>query len=349
MQKLDRLYAQSPERPLLPSDKIAILSDFHAGNRSARDDFLRNSPTVLLMLRWYFQEGWTLILNGDIEELQKSRYERVRESWPDLFEIIDCFAKEGRLVKISGNHDHRLHQINPPDAANRNLLQSIILRHRAGTIFIFHGHQASRYGTAINILSGFFLRYLMQPFGIKNIVRAYENDAIHKTEKRVYDFSKNRGIVSIIGHTHRPLFEALSLIEILNFRIENLLRESISSSSSRRQVIENEILEYGRALLRMYQKQQARGSVRAVYDKELVIPAIFNSGCVIGKKMAHCIELADDTISLVRWYNETQKEKYFDADDDLPVLLREGLVFRNVLKKDSLEYIFTRMRLLHTL
>ncbi len=337
----------SSVRHIGSSDKIVIMSDFHAGNRNSRDDFLRNSSTVLLMLRWYYEEGWTLVLNGDIEELQKSSYERIREAWPDLFNLFALYAREGRLLKLSGNHDNKLHQIFLPDEVNREVLHSIILRHSAGDIFVFHGHQASRYGTDINILSGFFLRYLMQPFGIKNIVRAYENDAIHKTEKRVYDFSKERGILSIIGHTHRPLFEGLSLIEILNFRIETLIRESLNATQGRRESIENEIGECAKTLIRMYRKQKTRGNVRAVYDRELVIPAIFNSGCVIGKKMAHCIELAGDSISLVRWYNESQKQKYFEADDDIPVLLSGGaIIFRNVLKSDLLDYIFARIRLL---
>lgn len=328
------------------SDKIVIMSDFHAGNRNSRDDFLRNSRTVMLALQWYYDEGWTLLLNGDIEELQKSRYERIREAWPDLISIFNQFARGNRLIKLSGNHDQGLHQINCEESYNFALLHSIVLAHSAGSLFVFHGHQASRYGTAINVLSGFFLRYLMQPFGIKNIVRAYGNDAIHKTEKRVYDFSKQQGIISIIGHTHRPLFEGHSLIEILNFRIELLLRESLDATNARKQNIELEVHEYAKALLRMYRKERQRGRMRAVYDREFLIPAIFNSGCVIGSKMAHCIEISEGEISLVRWYDEQQKMKYFEPDDDIPLLLDGNLVFRNVLKRDSLEYLFTRMRLL---
>jgi hypothetical protein len=40
----------------------------------------------------------------------------------------------------------------------------------------------------------------------------------------VYGFSSRRKIVSIIGHIHRPLFESLSKIDTLKYRIEQLCR-----------------------------------------------------------------------------------------------------------------------------
>ena len=49
--------------------KVLIISDFHMG-AGRGDDFQENSELIINILeKYYFKNGWYLILNGDIEEL----------------------------------------------------------------------------------------------------------------------------------------------------------------------------------------------------------------------------------------------------------------------------------------
>ena len=78
-------------------DKVLVISDFHMGCGS-RDDLSYNGAMLAGILEgYYFQGGWTLVLNGDIEELQRYSLASIREQWPSLYRVFDLFAAENRL------------------------------------------------------------------------------------------------------------------------------------------------------------------------------------------------------------------------------------------------------------
>jgi hypothetical protein len=59
-----------------------------------------------------------------------------------------------------------------------------------------------------------------------------------------------------------------------------------------------------------------------------------------------CIELSDGSITLAHWFDEKRSQKYLQyADYDTQVL--PGTDYHRVeIKSESLDYIFTRIRLL---
>lgn len=346
--KLDALYQRSGRIKCSKKRRYIIFSDFHLGTGGRRDDFSGNARQVLTLLKeYYYPKGYSLILNGDVEELQKHRAEKVFTQWKELYRIFDIFKEEGRLYKIWGNHDQELLGREFHHGCNKGLLESLILEFPQGDVFVYHGHQASAYKGILNFMIGLALRYFVNPLGVKNIVRDYGNMKAHNTEKRVYEFSRRKGIVSIIGHTHRPLFEAMSDIDIIMASIENLIREYIRKDSVHKAAIEREICMYKAELQKKLADESMEGAIGSIYNREMIIPVIFNSGCMISKKMINGIEILDGRISLIRWTSEAQKKRYYRDDEEVEEFrFGERSYYKKILKSDSLEYVFTRIHLM---
>jgi hypothetical protein len=174
----------------------------------------------------------------------------------------------------------------------------------------------------------------------------YESRKKYRTEHRVYAFSSSRKIVSIIGHTHRPLFESLSKIDTIRYRIEQLCRDYSAVSPRARAVIEAVIANYRRELARLWDRDREDGLRSSLYNAQICIPCLFNSGCAIGKRGVTAIEIADGAISLVHWFDRARGEPRLDGEERAAQRLDSTDYYRTVLKQDKLEYIFSRIRLL---
>ena len=378
---LQRLLDSSPSIPLTSSDRYVIVSDLHLGDGGAQDDFLPNGELLSEVLgRYYLGQGYSLVLNGDIEELQRFSLEAIQKRWRMLYELFHAFGVRSSVYKIVGNHDEGLwrHQ---PAAGDLPLLSSLRLSFHGETLFLFHGHQATIFFERFNDISGFFVRHFANRLHIRNIPATYESTKKYRTEHRVYAFSSARKIVSIIGHTHRPLFESLSKIDTLRFQIEQLIRNYPIASPRARQAIQKVVDGYKEELARLWLRDREDGMRSSLYNEQLSVPCLFNSGCAIGKRGVTAIEIAEGKIALVHWFDRRRSDKHLRRRD---VPLREGArrrrggaspgrnsasagrgsgaspglvdgtterledteYYRTVLKKDRLDYVFTRIRLL---
>jgi len=343
---LQHLFDSAQRLPLTPADRIVIFSDFHLGDGGPYDDFRNNAALVQEVLRsHYLASGHSLVLNGDIEELQRFRLHAIRARWKDLFDLFDEFRRAGGLYKIIGNHDETLprhgdQHFSPP------LLNALRFTFGDDTLFVFHGHQATIFFERFNMVSEFFLRYFANALRIRNVPVTYESRKKYRTEHRVYSFSSSRKIVSIIGHTHRPLFESLSKIDTIRFRIEQLCRDYPTVSPPTRAAIETAIVGYRKDLDRLWEEDRKDGLRSSLYNAQICIPCLFNSGSAIGKSGVTAIEIADGTISLVHWFDRNRGAHHLREDADPPQRLGRTEYYRTVLKKDKLEYIFGRIRLL---
>ena len=115
IKELAKVFAEAPEIKLSKTDKIVIFSDMHVGNRGRQDDFVRNSASFMHILEnYYLKNGYTLVLNGDIEELQKFSLQKIVARWPELYRLFQQFERRGALYKIAGNHDLELHFVKNP-------------------------------------------------------------------------------------------------------------------------------------------------------------------------------------------------------------------------------------------
>jgi UDP-2,3-diacylglucosamine pyrophosphatase LpxH len=343
---IQSLYDEAPEVKLSNRDRLVVFSDLHVGNRRRGDDFAKNAELFMHVLeQHYLARDYTLILNGDIEELLRYSPAEIEGRWPDLYALFGRFYDAQKLYKVVGNHDIAL-PLYKEYPFSQILIEGLKLRYKRDVLFLFHGHQASSFQTRFSVLVGLSLRYLARPLGIKNYSVSRSRLRKYRTERRVYSFSQADRIASIVGHTHRPLFESLSKVDSLRFRIEQLCRQYTTAHSREKRRLSDDIQRHKVELEQIYQRKGELKSRRNIYNSKLLIPCLFNSGCCIGKRGITAIELQDGEIALVHWFDKNLSQKHFDLVDEAPQQLNESDFYRVVLNQDSLDYIFTRIRLL---
>lgn len=340
----ESLLAESPREGLDDRSRIVVVSDLHLGNGGTRDDLVHNRNLVQESLEtFYLRQGWTLVLNGDIEDLSKFRYEVIRPAWAGLFALFEDFHEHGRLRKILGNHDAGL-------GLRRDypwpLLPSLLLEWRGKEVFLFHGHQASGFHLRYDRIQDFFVHWFARPLGIRNRSITRDSRRRYKTERKIYRAARLRGIVAIAGHTHRPLFESLSKWDSLRWSIERLIEDYAVAEPWLRPDIRELIGLYRDELDRMGRKERRRELSQGLYDGgSLLIPCYFNSGTAIGRHGYTAIEIEGGSIALVHWAGEGARDYVVRESTERAPL--EGTPYtRYVIRRDRLERIFDRIELL---
>ncbi|MBC8200370.1 MAG: hypothetical protein H8E80_10100 [Desulfobacteraceae bacterium] len=212
--------------------KLIVMSDMHRGDGTGSDDFAHNSLIYKCALGYYLMEGFTYIELGDAEELWENKtFEQIYITHTSIYDKIREFhdpdPKKTRYIKIWGNHDIQwkddaniLYKIFP----GIQIYESAILHSPSKPgkrILLWHGHQVdpkcSGRGAAF---SKFFVRNFwsgLQKYGIKDPTRAAVNPGLcNQIDEKLYKLAinndKNIDII-IAGHTHRPVYENLSLTE----------------------------------------------------------------------------------------------------------------------------------------
>ncbi len=342
---LTRINEISPVHTLQPNDRFVIFSDLHIGDRSRLDEFVPNSKLFLHILsNYYRRHDYNLVLNGDIEELKRFALKTIIRAWPRLYDEFRDYSSRNRLFKLVGNHDNELISIRDVDFTTT--LPGLKLSYRNDTVLIFHGHQASHLFTTYNEVLGFAMRYILTPLGIKNFSVSHSSSKKFRIERRVYRYSSEKKMLSIIGHTHRPLFESLSKVDSTKFNIENLCREYTNSDTTRRAIIEKRLDMHKKELARSRKQRPAHGSTRSLYNSDLLVPCVFNSGCVTGKRGITALEIDCEKIRLVHWFDRRKSNKHLRMVDQPTERLGNSDFYRSVLKQDCLQYIFNRINLL---
>ncbi|QHT71245.1 hypothetical protein GXP67_33630 [Rhodocytophaga rosea] len=343
---LDSLFKKSPVKPLSSIDKIVIFSDLHMGDGGSRDDFLHNSELFSYVLeKQYLQNQYSLILNGDIEELQRFSYDAIAKRWKGVYTLFDAFARQKKLYKLIGNHDADLIlKINK--SSPYSLLESLVLTYKDHQLFLFHGHQASLYYTKHNALIGFFLRYVANPLGIQNYSVAYNSRKQYKIEKRVYEYASERKIAALIGHTHRPLFESLSKRDYLEYQIEKLVRSFAAEPAAATQEAQQKLKTYRDELIKLNRDKKNTLLGNSLYNADILVPCLFNSGCVIGSRGITCLEIANEEIALVHYFDGRIKPADSPTGDKPAQSLEGSPYYRVEINKEHLDYIFARITFL---
>ncbi|TNJ36091.1 metallophosphoesterase [Prosthecochloris vibrioformis] len=346
---LERLRKTARRVDVNGSSRILILSDLHMGNGGRRDEFRRNAGLVETVLSDYYQpQGFSLLLNGDVEELFKFPLEDIVTRWESMYRLFMSFSENGFFLRTFGNHDASL-QDEQGYILAPYLLEAVRLVYGREEMLVFHGHQASIFlwetYPLVSRLIALFLRYVAKPFGIRNFSMAYNSRRRFAIEKSIYEFSNQEKIVSVIGHTHRPLFESLSKVDYLNYRIEELCRAYPDAALPEREYIESRIATMKEELSDCYRQGKRIGLRSGVYNN-LTIPSVFNSGCAIGKRGITALEIDREKVRLVYWYNGRQSRKYPSDRDSTPMPLGQTGYSRVILNEDRLDYVFSRLHLL---
>lgn len=222
---------------LTPGMKLIIMSDMHRGDGSGADDFAKNSLVYRCALTHYLDNGFTYIELGDAEELwENDNFDQIYITHTPVYELLAKFhdpdPAKTRYLKVWGNHDLYWKE---HEAVYRTLFPGIAIHEgivlesgnredddeMGRAILLIHGHQADPKccgeGAAV---SKFFVHYFwpdLQRCGVKDPTRAALNPGLcNEVDRRLHEWANNndQGIAAIIaGHTHRAVFENLSLTE----------------------------------------------------------------------------------------------------------------------------------------
>ncbi|MCX7024191.1 MAG: metallophosphoesterase family protein [Spirochaetes bacterium] len=325
--------------------RYVFMSDLHMGDGGGNDDLVRNRELVQTALaRRYLERGYVLVLNGDIEDLSKYRFSEIRAAWPALYAIIDAFAARGALRKIVGNHDLGLFR---EKEQPYELLHGLVLERDGRKLFAFHGHQASRFFVRHSYLSDFIVRYLAKPLRIRNTGISADDRYRFKAERRIYRASKMLGMLSIMGHTHRPLFESHSKYDSLRWSIEELVREYPGADPGRRAQIASSVSLYRSEFERLGRKELRFRLSRSLYDDcDLLIPCLFNSGCATGRKGMTALEIEGGRIGLVHWSGSKRPREYIEMEAIRRDEIEGTGCARYLLKQVEMDEVFARIDLL---
>jgi len=323
-----------------PGGKVLIISDFHMGT-GKRDDFRNNGEMVMRILEdYYYKNGWYLVLNGDIEELAKFSLSDIRKEWAGMYRVFDLFASAGRLYKTLGNHDEDLiFEKDYPYA----IYNAVRIETGQIPIYVYHGHQSSRMYTRYNSIIRLALRYLLKPIGIRNISSARSPRRRFRVERAAYDFSLENNCVSIIGHTHRALFESLGRFDYIKFEIEKFCRDYPSSGGEERDRIAGEVAALRQELRKLGRAERREGLKHGLYGHEVPLPCLFNSGSAISKKGVNAIEVDTENIALVYWFAEGKGMKFISRG--WYKVEKTAGYNRSVLNHDRLDYVKAKIEL----
>ena len=212
---------------LTPGMKLIVMSDMHRGDGSGADDFAQNSLIYRCALEYYLENGFTYIELGDAEELwENDNFDQIYITHTPVYDLLAKFhdpdPEKTRYIKVWGNHDlyWKDHQdIYQSLFQGIQIYEAILLNNAT---LIIHGHQADPMCSGpVAAVSQFFVNHIwadLQRGGVKDPTRAATNPGLcNEVDERLHKWATNndRGIsVIIAGHTHRAVFENLSLTEM---------------------------------------------------------------------------------------------------------------------------------------
>jgi predicted phosphodiesterase len=224
---------------LTPDMKLIVMSDMHRGDGSGADDFAQNSLIYRCALEYYLENGFTYIELGDAEELwENDNFEQIYITHTPVYELLAKFhdpdPEKTRYIKVWGNHDLCWKD---NEAIYQSLFPRIQIREAIvlnDSILMIHGHQADPMCNGpVAAVSQFFVSHFwtdLQHLGVKDPTRAATNPGLcNEVDERLHKWatSNDKGITAIIaGHTHRAVFENLSLSEIhlqtIRFKLDDV-------------------------------------------------------------------------------------------------------------------------------
>lgn len=291
----------------IQKDSWILFSDLHRGARNRADDFSRCERALNSALAYYFSMGHTLILLGDVEELWEESPSSVIKAYRHSIELEAQFHKEGRYIRIWGNHDDLWQYRSPVErllspllGGSINIPEALIFsvvngREFLGHLFLLHGHQVDTLSHEWGSMARLFVQWIWRPFqrltGISLNTPA-ENWALReKFDMAMYQWAGTKEkLVVIAGHTHRPVFRSLSHADQIQMALE---KKKVRNRE--KQATLNAQLEW------ILTPEQ--GELQEIQQKSLLRkPCYFNVGCccytdgdVTG------IEITKGEIRLVRW------------------------------------------------
>jgi uncharacterized protein (TIGR00730 family) len=202
-----------PQNPIqLPlKGKYIIFSDLHRDKfRNKAGNFWYNRDIYVDALQYYLKNGYTLIENGDGEELWQFNLREIMKSHEEIYQIMADFYKKKRLFLIYGNHNidmkfRLFHRYWTDKYMNGAKYHPMIMI--GDHIIVTHGHQwdlVYKLGfIPISLLVRFwkYMEYL--GFGsFDPSIPAGNPELVKSIDRRIIKWGRDYGYIMICGHTH---------------------------------------------------------------------------------------------------------------------------------------------------
>ena len=321
---LDQEQDEGEMRIDLNNAKFIIFSDHHKGNRDGADDFKVCERAYNAALAYYYRQGYTLVVLGDVEELWEERPQTVIKAYPHTLDLEGKFHQAERYLRFWGNHDD---DWNRPELVERllvpalgggnlNVRETLIMHvvegdQELGKFFLAHGHQGTIDSDKIAPLSKLVVRYFWRPlqrlikFSFNTPAKDFQLRQAHDSAMYFWSEAQEKTVL-IAGHTHRPVFKSetheASIRKSLEKAEKDLKKDPENST------VQKNIAEYAAELeWILAQNAQAPGTSQII---ELKKPSYFNTGCcAFTDGDVTGLEISDGEIKLVRWPDDEDRPK----------------------------------------
>jgi hypothetical protein len=159
---------KSPAEVLGPESRYVVIADLRMGDGGRRDELAGSRKALFgILSRYYLPRGYTLVLNGDVEDLRNFWYKDILAAWPKMYALFDVFAE-------------------------------------AGSVLVMHGHQAASPFAGRDYLSDYIQHWLASSKRPRREGPEKEGQERFKTERRLYRAASRLGVLMIQGYTRRP-------------------------------------------------------------------------------------------------------------------------------------------------
>jgi len=207
---------QNPEK--LPLNrKYVILSDQHRDKYGSKaGDFWKNRDLYAESLKFYYHNGFTLIENGDGEELWQFNLKEIIKSNEEIYQVLSKFYIKNRLHLIYGNHNIDMKfRIFHRYWSNKYFpgLRFKPLVFIGDNILVTHGHQwdlVYKLGFIPVRLIVALWKY-MELIGFSSFdpsIPADNPDHGKRIDRRIAKWGAKRRYIMICGHTHHAKFKS---------------------------------------------------------------------------------------------------------------------------------------------
>ena len=315
IKRLNELYKGDKQNikklPLGANDKYALFSDLHLGDGGKADIFVHNEETMIFALNYYKNNGYSIILLGDVEELWQFNFIEIHDRYDkSIYELLRSF-QVNKVHRIFGNHDNDWKRPpTDPILYNENIQHGAPEAIKLGyDIFLVHGHQGDKTCDRKIWESRYWARKIVSLVPAGKVLIGYAKRSATKSqipknrEKLYYNWAKDNQVILICGHTHNAIFASRLYYWCLKEQIKQ--KESEKKRCSKNKVrfreLSKEIRKHKRDL-HIEERMGRHYNRLATTGKPL--PCYFNTGCGHFRAGITNIEIEGDKIRLIKWHKD---------------------------------------------
>jgi len=312
--RLTELYNSADQNvkklPINTKTKYVLFSDLHLGDGEKSDIFVHNEKTMMFALDYYKNNGYSVILLGDVEELWQFNFIGIHDKYDkSIYKLLRSF-KGNRVHRIFGNHDKDWKRPpTDPILFNENIQRGAPEAIKLGKdIFLVHGHQGDKTCDRKTWESRYWARKgepyvpIGKVFGISSRL-ATKSQIPGNREKLYYDWAKENKVFLICGHTHNAIFASRLYYWWLKEQIKKKEKELKKCSNDKVRIWElcKEIKKHNKDL---HIEERMGRHFNRLSTTGIPSPCYFNTGCGHFRDGITNIEIEGDKIRLIKWHKD---------------------------------------------